>query len=230
MGIQCAGIKKTKNRKKKQNEITFNSEVTVNNSQPISKNNININSFNLSNEKPKFKNFFDNENNNNKQYNNNINKNNQIISFMNKMYNDALDIHNKYRVQHGSKELTLNLDLCEIAQKYAEKCSETNTIDNYCNLYNNNEIIGQNIEVVDNKKNELNVSEICKKWYNEKYKYDFTLNKFTTGAKHFTQLIWKDTKSVGFGYSTSDDGKIYFVAYYYPAGNIFNKFAENVKR
>ena len=228
MGIQCAPPKRSRERRKNPNETTCNSEVNTNNYQQTSHNFSNINSFNSYDEKPKYKNVYDNENNNNNQYNNNdSNKNNQMNSSMTEIYNIALDIHNKYRSQHGSKELALNLDLCEIAQKYAEQCSETNTIDHYCNLYNN-EIIGQNIEVVENS--QLNYSDICKKWYHEKDQYDFALNKFNSKARHFTQLIWRDSKYVGFGYSTSDDGKMYFVAYYYPAGNIFNKFSENVKK
>lgn len=229
MGINCSTTKRKEGRKRTQNNITINGVIKDSSFQRDFNNYSNINSFNSYHEKPKslFSNDNDNvnENNNNKLYKiNDINKNNQMISIKNKMYKDALEIHNKYRLEHGSTKLTLKLDLCEIAQKYAEQCSETNTTDHYCYLYNNNEIIGQNIEIVD----KLNVSDICKKWYNEKDKYDFSLNKFNSKARHFTQLIWRDTKYVGFGYSKSDDGKIYFVAYYYPAGNIFNKFSENV--
>ena len=215
---QCNGIQRAKNKTKNKNETNS----TTNNSQPY------ITSFNSYPKKLNYENYRDNESNNNKQYNNNNDiKNNKNNSFLYNIIMKALEIHNTFRIKHDSKKLSLNINLCEIAQKYAEKCSETNSTDHYCNLYNN-EIIGQNIEVVDEKS--FNVSDICNRWYNEKEQYDFTLKKFNSKARHFTQLIWKKTELVGFGYSKSDEGKAYFVACYYPAGNILNKFSENVKK
>ena len=45
---------------------------------------------------------------------------------------------------------------------------------------------------------------------------------------HFTQVVWKDTKEVGFGGALSKKGKWYAVGNYYPAGNVLNDFGKNV--
>ena len=48
---------------------------------------------------------------------------------------------------------------------------------------------------------------------------------------HFTQVVWKNTKEVGFGVaSTKDKSRCYVVANYYPAGNYQGQFPKNVLR
>lgn len=50
---------------------------------------------------------------------------------------------------------------------------------------------------------------------------------------HFTAMIWKSVKSVGFGYSVvpEDDGyAIYVVANYWPTPNVRGKYAANVPK
>ena len=91
-----------------------------------------------------------------------------------------------------------------------------------------NRKIGQNIYILDKKK--FDVNEICYEWYNEKKNYDFNSNKYIKDTGHFTQLVWKSSKYVGFGCSNNNQGKKYFVANYYPAGNTFNEFRENVSK
>lgn len=159
---------------------------------------------------------------------NEYNEKKSSTSKENKSYMDvALKIHNIFRKKYGIQELKLNNDLCTMAQKYAEKCANSKNIEFFYDLYNN-DIIGQNISLIENKS--LNVAEICQKWYSEKKDYNFSSNKYIKGTGHFTQLIWKNTKEVGFGYKEDDNGNIYFVANYYPAGNIFNQFNDNVMK
>ena len=44
----------------------------------------------------------------------------------------------------------------------------------------------------------------------------------------FTQIVWKSTQLVGFGIAKSKSGKFYFVAEYFPSGNIRHQYEENV--
>ena len=53
---------------------------------------------------------------------------------------------------------------------------------------------------------------------------------YSDGTGHFTQVVWKDTKEVGFGKSKGQNGKIFVVANYYPAGNVIGYFKPNVLR
>lgn len=65
-------------------------------------------------------------------------------------------------------------------------------------------------------------------WYNEIEKYDYGNPRFVSGTGHFTQLVWKNSKQVGFGFAQSKDGSFYAVANYYPAGNYQGQFKEMV--
>lgn len=47
-------------------------------------------------------------------------------------------------------------------------------------------------------------------------------------AGHFTQLVWKGTKSMGIAMVKGKSGRIVIVAYYNPPGNIMGQFMDNV--
>ena len=146
-----------------------------------------------------------------------------------KLWEKTLKKHNKYRRMHSSDNLNLNTDLCKIAQSIAEKYSEMDIENMYMippKLYKD-DIVGENIAIIDECDN-LNFEDIVNKWYEEKKNYEFGSNKYIENTGHFTQLIWKETKEVGFGHKKSNNGKIYFIAIYYPAGNIFKQFKYNV--
>ena len=85
--------------------------------------------------------------------------------------------------------------------------------------------LGENLFSSTNKKTG---KEVTDEWYKEVEKYNFNKAKLQVGTAHFTQLVWKETTDVGFGYESADDGTFYVVAYYYPYGNIPNKFKTNV--
>ena len=66
-------------------------------------------------------------------------------------------------------------------------------------------------------------------WYDEIKDYNWKNPEISiekTG--HFTQVVWKDTKEVGFGVAISPSGEFYAVANYYPAGNFVGNFKSNV--
>ena len=137
----------------------------------------------------------------------------------------ALFCHNKYRRNHNlNKDLIITEDLCEKAKKKISKLIEKDDDELLDNK--DEEELGENLYI--NYQGSFDVEKICESWYNEKNKYDFSKNKYQKGTGHFTQMIWKETKKVGFGWDKSKDNKIYFLAYYYPAGNEIGKFKENV--
>ena len=100
---------------------------------------------------------------------------------------------------------------------------------NYSNVNYNNQPLGINYEIFNG--DITKISEIYQNWINEKeyYKKNNSNNiNYCSKTKHFTQIIWKKTKEIGFGYSQINTGEKIFVVYYYPAGNIFNEFKENI--
>jgi len=155
-------------------------------------------------------------------------KNNDIKS----IYGDLLNQHNNIREKIGVQKLALNDDLKILAQKFADNfdiIKDSNLLDfNY-----KDQPLGINYKIF--KEDTTDICDICKEWINEKEFYienkdDYKKNKikYCSKAKHFTQIIWIKTKDVGFGYSQLNNDKKIFVALYFPAGNIFDEFNENI--
>ena len=151
--------------------------------------------------------------------NGNFKNNNKKID----IYKNLLKIHNDYRIKYNAQNLELNYELCQLAQEYADKYADLQNTDLSPALYKN-ECIGENISEFDGDIS--TTSKICEEWANEGIFLDS--REYKDQTKHFTQMIWKDTQSVGFGFSSTPNGKNYFVSFYFPAGNIFDKFNKNI--
>ena len=72
-------------------------------------------------------------------------------------------------------------------------------------------------------------------WYRESLKYNYHLNNPLNQAQvgHFTQMIWKNTRRVGFGFakvSLKGNHRFVVVANYDPPGNYMNQYLANVPR
>ena len=67
---------------------------------------------------------------------------------------------------------------------------------------------------------------VTKNWYGENKKHNYT-DDWKNGTGHFTQMVWKETKEVGFG-KCKNKGKTFVVANYFPAGNVLGFFKYNV--
>ena len=144
-----------------------------------------------------------------------------------KFIEDALQKHNELRKEHGSGPLILSEDLNKIAQEYSEYLAKIDEMKHSKNTYKGDDL-GENLFCCSGT--EIQGEYMTMSWYNEINDYDFNNPGFKSGTGHFTQLIWKDTEQVGFGFSYSKSGKYYGVANYYPAGNINTKeeFSKNV--
>ena len=136
---------------------------------------------------------------------------------------EALDTHNYYRRKHHAPPLTINRDLTKIAQKYAERLLATRSFEHSGNKYNGKSM-GENLYYCSGK---VATGEIASyEWYNEIELHNWK-KEFQSATGHFTQLIWKSTKEVGFGVAHKDK-TYYVVANYFPAGNVKGEFATNV--
>ena len=135
---------------------------------------------------------------------------------------EALEAHNNKRGLHNCSPLKLNEKLCKIAKKCANKISNG---DSFIGNFYEGKILGENISIF--KDIHLDPKEICEEWYNEKEKYDRENPKYQNNTGHFTQMIWKETKEIGFGFN-KNKGTYYVVVYYYPPGNTLGEFQENV--
>ena len=163
------------------------------------------------------------ENNNKESYNNNqeIKSNSDFNSFC----LEAVDSHNKFRKMHHVPPLKLNKDICIISENYAKTlATKLKCLQHSDNEYKG-EPLGENLFCCWGM--EVTGHGISKHWYDEIKKYNFN-GDWQSGCGHFTQLVWKDTKEVGFGKWKDKNGKTYVVANYFPAGNYMGTFKYNV--
>ena len=65
-------------------------------------------------------------------------------------------------------------------------------------------------------------------WYDTVGHHNFSSNEFNDRSGAFTQLVWKDTREVGFGVARAANGYYYSVANYFPSGNYSGEFRKNV--
>ena len=161
----------------------------------------------------------------NEEIKSNKKSNNNENNFLEKINSKALDLHNKYRKKHNSQQLELSYELCKKAQKKVNDLINGNYDETIDSEEDNK--LGENICISNCK--DVDVEKACQSWYDEGKSYNFDLNTYQRGTTHFTQMVWKDTKEVGFGYSKLQNGKSYFIALYLPSGNELFKFKENVE-
>ena len=106
---------------------------------------------------------------------------------------EILDIHNEIRSIHHSPLLKQNIELNNLAEKYAKDMAEDNA---FINNFYKGLFLGENMYIC--MESTFDKKEMCKNWYNEKKNYDKQLNQYQKKTSHFTQMIWKQTKEIGF--------------------------------
>ncbi|XP_055319376.1 uncharacterized protein LOC129577031 isoform X2 [Sitodiplosis mosellana] len=142
---------------------------------------------------------------------------------------DCLCWHNEYRARHSAQALTVSPELCDAAQKWANHLAAMNEF-----YYRPAKTLGQNLFCCPCSAlvTDLTGQEVASYWYStvRRYNYfkDVGLLHTNVNAGHFTQMVWLKTKYFGIGKATSQTGKIFVVAFYYPPGNIVNEFHHNV--
>ncbi|KAL1745158.1 CAP domain-containing protein [Schizophyllum fasciatum] len=136
-----------------------------------------------------------------------------------------LKAHNDERKAHGAAPLVWNQTLANSAASWA----------NQCNFAHSNS--GQNLAATFNSVPNVanNIPSAVNQWNNERSQYNRTT---FAGAGHWTQVVWKSTKTVGcaahscppgtLGTKSTDPWKTlwYYVCNYSPPGNVYpqNKY------
>ncbi len=138
-----------------------------------------------------------------------------------------LRLHNEYRAKHQAPPLVLDAECGRLAQAYAEELLAKGVLQHGMRTTASGERLGQNLAM--SSRTNWDPLSATTLWYNEVSKYNFNQPGFSSACGHFSQLVWKGTQKVGFGYA-SKNGRTIVVANYYPAGNVINRFAENVLR
>lgn len=140
---------------------------------------------------------------------------------------EALNTHNAYRKSHGVAPLTLNWELCKFSQNWADKLAKENLFE-HSDCKWKGETVGENIAMCSGQ--EMTGKYMTDIWYDEIADYNFNNPGFSGETGHFTQVVWKDSKELGVGFSKARDGSYFAVANYFPPGNDVDSFEKNVLR
>ena len=157
----------------------------------------------------------------------------QNIKIDNNFVEKALNKINEYRKLHGVNLLSTDDYLVKRAFLLAQKKLTDFTGEDF--LYKNGEDLGINLEKCEK---ELDVGKLMDNWYNESKNYNY-IEPIELECNNFTQMIWKNSQKFGIGYYRSQDkneeenpknNKYYYVALFYPAGNIPGEYKSNIPK
>ncbi|AET40702.1 CAP domain-containing protein Ecym_6326 [Eremothecium cymbalariae DBVPG len=130
----------------------------------------------------------------------------------------VLNLHNDYRRQHEASMLTWNDTLYKKAQEYANNAVVCNGT-----LIHSKYPYGENLALG------YNSSAAIAAWYDENKIYNYNQPGFSRSTGHFTQMVWKNTTSIGCAYIICGEyyGQ-YTICEYDPPGNVEGQYADNV--
>lgn len=139
--------------------------------------------------------------------------------------NEALEVHNEYRREHGVPPLVLSKDISKVSQKWAEELARKDAM-----AYSLNQNYGESVYCgwSADSNTKIRARDCVEKWYSEINEFSFGREPEVLNCGHFTQIVWKTTKELGIGCAKSKSGKLYVVANYSPPGNYSGLFAKNV--
>ena len=147
-------------------------------------------------------------------------------TFSNEEKQEIVSYVNKYRRLHGCPDMTWNDTISIFSNSWATYLATNSLFE-----HSTNKTYGENLAYFQGYENE--VMALTKKsidlWYDEIKLYDFNNPGYSSQTGHFTALIWKSSKEMGFGYAYNETTKVVDVAQNIsPPGNISGQYAENV--
>ncbi|KHN98715.1 extracellular SCP domain-containing protein Pry1 [Metarhizium album ARSEF 1941] len=131
---------------------------------------------------------------------------------------EILAAHNFFRRQHGADPFSWNQKLARGAQDWAETCNFSH------------DSAGENLAAMTGFPG---WAAFVNMWGAERTKYNWANPGFSMNTGHFTQVVWKQTRSLGCGWKKCSGGwgkanGFYVVRKYDPAGNYGGQYAQNV--
>jgi len=137
-----------------------------------------------------------------------------------------LDAHNAYRIEVGVPALNWSTDLAAYAQAWATELATNRSCDmqHRPEDENNpwNQKYGENIYWGGGTNWTPTVLDAVADWSDEKNDFDRNTKGCKVGAAcgHYTQMVWKNSTTVGCGVAKCPDGNVIVVCNYDPAGNV----------
>ncbi|XP_025204255.1 putative uncharacterized protein DDB_G0286901 [Melanaphis sacchari] len=143
----------------------------------------------------------------------------------NEIRNKVLQKSNLYRKKHNLIPFTLDDQINNCAQDWANNLAKLQTLQ-----HRQNNAYGENL-YADQDLNNLGEKAVDA-WYNEITKFNIDDEESglgsNSGTHHMTQLLWKPSTKLGVGVSQNPNGMYNVVANYDPRGNILGYFKDNL--
>lgn len=127
-----------------------------------------------------------------------------------------LNSTNFYRAEHNASDLAWNKTLATFADKYLDEVE--------CDFKHSGGPYGENLA-----QGYPTAAQGVEGWGDERNEYDFKKGEFTHETGHFTQLVWKNTSTVGCGRRLCGENGWYLVCEYWPRGNVIGEFTKEVQ-
>ncbi|OAQ68639.1 extracellular SCP domain-containing protein Pry1 [Pochonia chlamydosporia 170] len=133
---------------------------------------------------------------------------------------EMIEAHNFFRGQHSAQPLTWNENLANKAQSWANTCNWSHSGS------------GENLA---SGTGFTSWGAFVNLWGAERKQYNYAQPGFSSATGHFTQVVWKNSKTLGCGWKKCGGGQgkasgWYIVCHYSPAGNYLGQFPQNVAR
>lgn len=133
-----------------------------------------------------------------------------------------LAAHNAVRARYCAAPLAWSKPLADEATAWARTLAGRG-----CAFEHSNTDHGENLAA--GTEGALGPEEAVAMWADEASAYDYRRPRFGMKTGHFTQVVWRDTRSVGCG-SARCNGLTLWVCNYDPPGNVEGEFPANVAR
>lgn len=130
-----------------------------------------------------------------------------------------LNSTNFYRTEHNASWIRWNETLEDFASDYLDDMGDD------CDFKHSGGPYGENLAIG------CSDAEGCvEMWGDERADYDYKHPDFSEDTGHFTQLVWKDTTTVGCGRKLCGTSGWYLVCEYWPRGNVIGAFGDEVNK
>ncbi|KAJ1403693.1 Ves allergen [Sesbania bispinosa] len=126
---------------------------------------------------------------------------------------DFLNAHNAARSKVGVPPLAWNESVAAFAKNYADQRKGD------CQLIHSGPSYGYGENLAGNTADRSGVNAVMS-WVGEKANYDYNSNSCVGGeCRHYTQVVWKNSTSLGCAKVRCNNGGTFIGCNYYPPGN-----------
>jgi uncharacterized protein YkwD len=131
-----------------------------------------------------------------------------------------LDAHNRLRAQHCAAPLVWSDTIATAAKTWVDRLAARG-----CALQHSQTNYGENIS--GGSASTQSPDQVVSLWYREHDHYDFARGGFSMRSGHFTQVVWRGSRSLGCASASCGDIRLW-VCNYDPPGNMQGDFQRNV--